>query len=147
MKLYRIVKNFVYSLLAVKTVGARALIIRDNQVLLVKHTYQPMWYTIGGGVESGESPLQAIIREVREEVGAILNSPPKLFSIYYSRTEKRDDYVVFYIINAYQFEEVNSPEIQEKKWFSLDQLPADVSPATQRRIDEYLGKIEVSDIW
>lgn len=147
MKFYRIVKNIILSLLAKRTIGARALVIRGNQVLLVKHTYQPQWYTVGGAIEVGETPLQAITRELKEEVGAILNSQPKLFSVYYSRKEKRDDYIIFYLVTAHEFEDVNSPEILEKKWFPINQLPSDISPATQRRINEHLGKIEVSDTW
>lgn len=147
MKIYRIIKNIILSLLAKRTVGVRALVVKDNKVLLVKHTYQPQWYTIGGAVERGETPLQAIIRELKEEVGAILNSPPQLSSVFYSRNEKRDDYVIFYLVNSCGFEEASSPEILEKKWFSFDELPHDISPATQRRIDEYLGKAIASDRW
>lgn len=147
MKFYRVLKNNLLSLLAKRTVGVRALVVQNDQILLVKHTYQPQWYTVGGAVEKGETPLQAITRELKEEVGAILNSPPKLLSVYYSRLEKRDDYIIFYLVNPDQIEEVNSPEILEKKWFSFNQLPVDISPATQRRIDEYLGKSKISDIW
>lgn len=147
MKLYRIVKNTILSLLAKRTVGVRALVVQDNQVLLVKHTYQPQWYTVGGAVEKGETPLQAIIRELKEEVGAILNSPPQLLSVHYSRLEKRDDYIIFYLVKPQQLTEVNSPEILEKKWFAFDELPIDISPATERRINEYLGKAIISDTW
>jgi len=146
MKFYRTIKNTILSLLAKRTVGVRALIIRDDQVLLVRHTYQPQWYTVGGAVEVGESPLQAIKREIMEEVG-VMNSEPKLLSVFYSRLEKRDDYIVFYLIHPHQFEDVKSAEILEKKWFPLNKLPADTSPATRRRVDEYLGKLEASDVW
>lgn len=146
-KLYRLTKNMIFSLTGKKTVGARALVLKDNQVLLVKHTYQKMWYTVGGGVDKGETPGDAIIRELREEVGAILNSKPQLFSVYYSRAEKRDDYIIFYIAYPSYFIGANSPEIADKKWFPLDQLPPDISPATQRRINEFLKVTGISDTW
>lgn len=147
MKLLRVIKNIILNLLAKRTIGVRALVIANNQVLLVKHTYQPMWYTVGGGVDKHESPQQALIRELKEEVGAILDKPPKLIAVYYSNNEKRDDYVIFYEVSHCHFIEVTSPEIQQKQWFSFDALPADISPATQRRIDEYLGKVAISDMW
>ncbi len=45
------IKSFLLSLFIKRTVGARALVIKEDEILLVKHTYMPMWYTIGGGVE------------------------------------------------------------------------------------------------
>ncbi len=147
MKIYRFIKNTILSLLAKRTVGVRALVVKDNQVLLVKHTYQEQWYTIGGAVEKGESLVQAIVRELKEEVGAILTAPPQLSSVFYSRNEKRDDYIIFYLVTSCVFEDACCSEIQEKKWFLFDALPSDISPATQRRIDEHLGKITASDKW
>lgn len=127
--------------------GARALVVQDNQALLIKHTYQKGWYTIGGGVKKNESPTKAIMRELLEEVGVTPSAPPKLFSIYHSNKERRDDYIAFYIIKTFEMEETYSLEIAEKKWFSFDALPIDITPATTRRIEEYLGKRAVSDTW
>ena len=147
MRFYHLLKNAFLSLFAIKTVGARILLINDGKILLVKHTYQPDWYTIGGGVESGETPRQALERELKEEVGVTLNTPPELFSVYYSQNEKRDDYVIFYIGHACTQEIVTSPEIAEQKWFPINQLPTDLSSATRRRIQEYFKEIEISERW
>lgn len=147
MKIYRLIKNAIYSFLGKRTIGARILLIKDNKILLVKHTYQQGWYTIGGAVERGESPLEAINRELEEEVGVKLNEPPKLFSIYYSNLEKRDDYVVLYTANHFSQDDSRSPEISDKKWFSIDDLSGEVTPATRRRINEYLNRQTISDRW
>lgn len=147
MKIIHSLKNAVYSLLRKNTLGARILLIKDDKILLVKHTYMPGWYTVGGGIEPAESPLEAIQRELKEEVGVTLKQPPKLFSIYHSRYEKRDDYIVLYAASEHVQEVVHSPEILEQKWFSLAALPDDVTPATRRRIDEYLGKVAIQDKW
>lgn len=44
-------------------------IIRDNMILMVKHRHNgnQYWTLPGGGVEKGETPKKAIIREVSEE--------------------------------------------------------------------------------
>ncbi len=136
-----------FRILRVKTMGARALVINKDQVLLIKHTYQKGWYTIGGMVEKNESPRKAILRELLEEVGLVPLEAPDLFSIYYSNFEKRDDYIAFYIVKKFDMTETYSPEIAEKKWFSLDELPVDITPSTKRRIDEFLGKKEKLDTW
>ncbi|OGT30718.1 MAG: hypothetical protein A3E87_07095 [Gammaproteobacteria bacterium RIFCSPHIGHO2_12_FULL_35_23] len=147
MGLYNKIKYFLFSILAKKTLGVRALIIENNQVLLIKHTYQPGWCTIGGGVKAGETPAEAICRELKEEVGAMLKESPKLFAVYHDGYKKYDDYIIFYLVGKCEYQEVKSWEIKDKKWFSLQALPLDISPATLRRVEEYLGKAKISDRW
>lgn len=42
---------------------------RDGRVLLVEPTYKPHWEIPGGRVEASESPYEAAVREVAEELG------------------------------------------------------------------------------
>lgn len=44
-------------------------LVRDEHVLLVRHKALGMWLPVGGGIEPGERPLSAVVREVREETG------------------------------------------------------------------------------
>lgn len=142
-------KMQIISLVGGQIVGARALIIQDQKLLLIQHTYNDLgWLTVGGGVNKGETAEQAICREVMEEAGLKVNGKPKLFGIYHSRYNKRDDHIAFYIIDSVSnIETAPSPEIEDKQWFDLNNLPQDVSPATMRRIDEFLGRKEISGIW
>jgi len=43
----------------------KCLVIRDNKILMVKHRHEnDEWYcSPGGGIEKGEKPEQAAIRE------------------------------------------------------------------------------------
>ena len=61
----------------------------QNKVLLVKPIYKETWMLPGGGVDGGESPEQAAIREVSEEIGIDIqvNSLELKGSIY----KKEDD--------------------------------------------------------
>ncbi|MBT0994999.1 NUDIX domain-containing protein [Cellulomonas sp. DKR-3] len=58
--------------------GARVILLdEDDRVLLIRghDADQPersWWFTIGGGIDAGESPVDAAIREVREESGIVL---------------------------------------------------------------------------
>jgi 8-oxo-dGTP pyrophosphatase MutT (NUDIX family) len=136
------------TLMGGKIVGARALVIKDKQVLLIRHTYIDGWCTIGGTVDSGESARTALIRELSEEVGVLPLNVPTLHGVFYNNIHKRDDHVLFYIVT--DFKEINytpSPEIAEKCWFPLDDLPKDITLGTQRRIEEYLGTREKTDFW
>lgn len=147
MRFYHLAKNALFSLFAKRTIGVRALLIQDEKILLVKHTYQLGWYTIGGGVEPGETPYQALQRELKEEVGVSLLTPAQLFAVYYSNNEKRDDYIIFYICQALLQKASHSAEIAAQQWFDLDNLPQDISPATKKRIEEYLGTRAISEYW
>ena len=59
-----------HRLLSTKRMGAGAVIQdSDGRVLIVKPTYKPAWELPGGAVEDDESPREACIRELREELG------------------------------------------------------------------------------
>jgi ADP-ribose pyrophosphatase YjhB (NUDIX family) len=77
------IKNFAYRILKGKTVGVRALIVKGEKTLLVKHSYRPLWYMPGGGVDFKETGLQAVKRELQEEVN-INCDKFELFGFYHS---------------------------------------------------------------
>ena len=52
-------------------ITASGLVIRDDKVLLILHPYLKSWLQPGGHIDDGESPIDAAIREVREETGFI----------------------------------------------------------------------------
>ena len=141
------IKNILLSFFSLNTMGARALVIQDDHILLVKHTYSPGWHTIGGEIDPGESGLEALKRELREEAGVDICGPPSILGFYHNRHKNRDDYVVVYVCKEFKKRDVVSREILEERWFSLKALPSDISPATKRRIEEYLGDRVLSDQW
>lgn len=52
--------------------SARSIIVRDGKLAMI-HSLQRDYYKFpGGGIEEGEDPIQAMIRETREEAGLII---------------------------------------------------------------------------
>jgi mutator protein MutT len=147
IKLCYELKNFILSLFSRKTIGVRALVIQEGQILLIKHTYTSGWHHPGGGIEAGETGLQAIKRELQEEVGVTLLKNHTILGFYYNILNKRDDYVVVYVCTNFKRVDVKSREISEAKWFPLESLPPDITLGTKNRIAEYLGQRPLSDKW
>lgn len=50
-------------------IGVTAVVIRDDEVLLVKRADNGVWAPVTGIVDPGEEPANAAVREVAEETG------------------------------------------------------------------------------
>ena len=75
------------------------VIVRSNNgnVLLAKSSYKKSWQIPGGGVEDGESPEEAAIREAREELG--LKIPPEALALK-GTIYKKDEEILFVIYES-----------------------------------------------
>ncbi|MGH6870249.1 MAG: NUDIX domain-containing protein [Rhizomicrobium sp.] len=77
--------------------GASA-VVEDGggRVLLVRHSYMSGWHFPGGGVDAGEPPAQAVIRELREEVGLVTSAPPEFLGLFTRRVGWATNVIVLY---------------------------------------------------
>jgi 8-oxo-dGTP pyrophosphatase MutT (NUDIX family) len=127
--------------------GVRLLMVRDGQVLLVKHVYEPQWYLPGGAVEQGETLDAAVRREALEEVGATLYDL-QLFGAYTNFERGKSDHVIVYISRNFGLTGEGDDEIEFCQFFDLDALPDRISPGSANRIREYLnGEIGTFGRW
>jgi ADP-ribose pyrophosphatase YjhB (NUDIX family) len=131
------------------TMGVRAACFdAEGRLFMVRHTYVPGWYMPGGGMERGETALEALAKELREEGNLRMTTAPELVHVYYNRGASKRDHVLFYRVNVEQ----TAPrppdrEIAENGFFALDALPDQVTDATLRRLAELRGEVERSDYW
>lgn len=74
-----------------------AFIFYNEQVLLVKHKKSGLWLPVGGHIEQEESILEALNREIQEEIGFenVLFVFPK--SIYKDNEERQIMPLPFYV--------------------------------------------------
>lgn len=103
-------------------------------------SYTDGWCLPGGGVDRGESFKTAIVRELQEECAIIANDP-RLFGLYHSTKTGKTDHVAIFVITQFDQDPTTpaDPEIQEMRFYPAQELPGDTTPATRRRISEYLN--------
>jgi 8-oxo-dGTP pyrophosphatase MutT (NUDIX family) len=132
------------------TLGVRALVVDERRhVFLVQHSYVRGWHLPGGGVETGETLIDALIRELREEANIEPTAPPRLHGIFFNERVSRRDHVAVYVLTDFRRigEPVPDREIIAHGFFALDQLPNETTAATRARIIEVLGGAPISERW
>ena len=131
------------------TLGVRAAVFdTDNRVFLVRHGYTPGWHFPGGGVEAGETLLDALKRELLEEANIRLKGTARLHGMYHNTKSTKRDHVALYVVREFE-QDTHRPswEIREANFFPLDTLPEDTTESTRRRIAEILHGATVSERW
>lgn len=121
------------------TLGARVAVFDGDRVLLLRHTYVPDWHFPGGGVEPGETAMEAGTREMREETGLEATGPLHLVGFYHNRNDVTvRDHVALFACRTFHVARPFRPnhEIAEIGWFGPGELPPDTDPGTARRVRE-----------
>ncbi len=118
------------------TIGAFAIILdSQNRVLLCHRRDKDRWNLPGGGVMSGETPWQAVIREVQEEVGLVV-VVDRLLGVY--AYPPRDDVVFSFLCTRIGGETTESDEADAVDYFALEHLPSTTHLHHVQRIKDAL---------
>jgi 8-oxo-dGTP pyrophosphatase MutT (NUDIX family) len=139
--LLRRIFHFYWRLARGMTLGVRGVVLDDsNRVFLVKHSYVTGWYLPGGGVEVGESFLDALKRELVEEGRIEVSGEPALHGVFFNNHVSRRDHVAVYVVRNYRQDRMPEPnhEIVACGFFEPTALPEGTTPGTRLRIREVL---------
>jgi ADP-ribose pyrophosphatase YjhB (NUDIX family) len=134
---YRVYCFFVRPL----TLGVRVMMIQNEKVLLVRHTYLDGWFMPGGGVKRRETLEQAARREAQEEVGAQLNEI-SLMGGYTNFGEWKSDHNILFFSDDFTLTGRHDTEIAEVRFYALDNLPEKLWPGHRRRLEEYRAGVK-----
>jgi 8-oxo-dGTP diphosphatase len=123
------------------TLGVFAAITdEDGRILCVRMNYAThAWTTPGGRVELGESPLDALKREVLEESG--LDVVPEELVGVYSKPYKNDIVLFFRARVVAQNPWQPNDEIAQMGYFGRDNLPDPMGLVARTRIIDALDGI------
>lgn len=115
--------------------GAGVVIIKNGKTLLAKRKGahgSGMWGSMGGHIEFGESPVETVKREAREELGIEIGNINFAMCMNMLREGKH------YLDVSFTAEIVSGePKIQEPErieaieWFTLDNLPSPLFPPVE----------------
>ncbi|MBF9348700.1 ADP-ribose pyrophosphatase [Mycobacteroides chelonae] len=120
--------------------GATAVVIRDEQVLLVKRADNGAWTAVTGIIDPGENPADCAVREVLEEAG-IRAIPRRLVWVHVTRpmVHVNGDHAQ-YLDHVFRMDWVaGSPfpadgENDAAQWFDIAAMP-DMTVDMRRRIE------------
>lgn len=131
------------------TLGVRVIATNsDGHVLLVRHSYTPGWYLPGGGVEKGETAIEAASRELAEEAGLVAQGALRLLSVHANFAQFKSDHVLVFRAEGWVAGIAKADgEIAEMGWFDPRDLPDASTRATRARIGEFLGLAAPSVHW
>ena len=138
-------------------VAARVVLLDEQHRVLLVEGHDPArpeegwyWFTVGGGVDEGETPEEAAIRETREEtglelvaeqLGPVVREDVIEFSFEHTTLRQRQ---VFFLVRVAQFQPDRSRwmdlEVRAQRgmrWWSLDEL---------RRTDSVVYPVDLADL-
>lgn len=116
----------------ISKIGAGAVIIKDGMTLLAKRRGSHgsgMWGSMGGHVEFGESPIETVKREAKEELGIEIGNVQ--FAVCTDMIIGGKHFLdVSFTAEIISGEPKNQePEkIETLGWYSLDDLPSPLFP-------------------
>ena len=132
----------IFSRISPLVAGAAAVIAQDGKILLMRRSDDRLWNLPGGMMEVGETPAQAVVREVLEETG-VRCEPVALVGVYDNRLWEtgvaQHLYKFTFLckpIDGGQAHEAPSHALEtlESGWFAEDALPEDLFTGHVQRL-------------
>jgi 8-oxo-dGTP diphosphatase len=106
----------------------------SKDVLLVKRRDVPVWVLPGGGIDPMESPEEAVIREVYEETGYIVEISRKIAE--YIPVNRFTTPTHFFECRIVSGEAKSSSETKDVKFFPVNSLPRLIPPTYRNWIED-----------
>ena len=126
------------------TVTAGAMLFDEaGRILLLEHVFRPDsgWGIPGGFLTKREQPEEALRRELREEIAIEIEDVHLLFVRTLGRPGQIEIYFRARVIGQ---PKPSSFEIRHAQWFTIDELPSELSNDQRRLIQRAISMSEKS---
>ena len=113
----------------VNVISAGGVVFRneDNDILLIRRADEKIWCLPKGKIEKGEAPIDAALREIKEETGLkVINAHKKICEIKFKFYWPPHDQNYDKIVNYFLFSTNDNKIILEKafddhRWCTMDE--------------------------
>lgn len=119
-----------------------AIIVQDGRVLMARRREREgklLWAFPGGGIEAGETPEEAAVREVAEEVGLEVAAVQVLGDRVHPQSGVHMTYVACSVISG-EASVVDDEELAEVLWLEHGQIPEYVPWGLFDKVQAYLDE-------
>ena len=116
--------------------GVRVVMLQNNDVWLIRHTYLPGWFLPGGGLKRNETLEQAARREAFEETGAELKEI-SLLGMFSSFVQWKTDHTAVFLCKDFKIAGKSDGEIAEMRLFPLNSLPDAIFSSHRTLLEAY----------
>jgi 8-oxo-dGTP pyrophosphatase MutT (NUDIX family) len=114
------------------TFGVDAIAITpEGKVILARLTYAKGWHLPGGGCKKREPALEAVRRELKEEVGMLAHGEIALVGTFSQRKDFKHDNISVFLVRGVRYKPKWSLEVEAVEEFELDRLPPDARHAVK----------------
>lgn len=122
-----------------RTYGAHAFALTEaGELILVKLRYAGGWRLPGGGMRAGETAREAVLRELREEIGMTAHGSVRGAAELEQRPDQRRDLVSLLIVEDVRYAPRWNWEVEQVIAAPLDGLPHDIAPVAREWLDAVL---------
>ena len=127
--------------------AALALVEQRDKLVLVRQSYAAGWHLPGGGVKRDEPPAEAVLRELREEIGLSWASEPQLIGIFIRKVWLTTNVIALYRVRDSRFYFKPNLEVREIVLADPAAPPPGTRPGVRRRLAELMGETPQSPYW
>lgn len=125
------------------------IINSKNEILISKRAAHKnnglLWELNGGSILKGETSLQGIVREIREELGIEVKEEEAIFFKYTKREKNPPNFKEFWLFRKdVNLEDITFPDGEsiEAKWVSIEEFnemtkKGEIVPTTEFGVDDY----------
>lgn len=121
----------------------------DNRILMLERRLRGGGFTLAGGyIKPGETPREAVVREVSEETGMVLKEEDlEMLHVLHYQNTTTTSVVFFFRAKKWEGKPVNmEPEkFSQLKWFPIKKLPLDTRPVIKKALGEWLNNRSYSE--